>query len=198
MYVALISAVTLLVTAVGSSSTPLSDGDFQQLMEVAVAAASAPSEIQPHTTTICVARQLEPAFSATTAWIATWVAAGKGVTRPRTGDVGADNSMTAAMSPNAVAHQTTMPALPAKYLLVVSTAPPSECVIPRDPARGPDWQRDESIVVLTFTRPAQANGYAYIEEYERCAGLCGTTFLRAFRKQHGKWVQVAKTILSVS
>ena len=115
MYVALISAVTLLVTAIGSSSSPLSDSDFQQLMEVAVAAASAPSEIQPHTTTIWVARQLEPAFSATTAWIATWEAAGKGVTRPRTGDVGADNSMTAAMSPNAVAHQTTMPALPAKY-----------------------------------------------------------------------------------
>lgn len=198
MPTALSSAIALLFAVVGPSSTQPSDGDFQQLMNSAVAAASVPSEVQPHTTTICVARELQPAFKSTNAWIATWEAAGKGVTRPRTGHVGADNSMNAAMFPKAVAHQTTMPALPAKYLLVDAKAVPSECVIPRTAARGPNWERDESIVLLTFTRPAQANGYAYIEEHEECAGLCGTTFLRVFRKQNGKWNQVAKTILSVS
>jgi hypothetical protein len=198
MHAALSPAIALLVAAVGPSSAPLSDGDFQQLMDGAVAAASVPSEVQPHTTTICVARELQPAFRSTNAWIATWEAAGKGVTQPRTGHVGADNSMIAAMSPNTVAHQTTMPSLPAKYLLVDSKALPSECIIPRTLTRGPNWKRDESIVVLTFTQPAQANGYAYIEEHEECAGLCGTTFLRVFRKQNGKWAQVAKTILSVS
>ena len=199
MRAALIPAIALLVAAAGPSSTPLSDRDFQQLMEAAVAAASAPSEVQPHTTTICVARELQPAFGATKGWLATWEAAGERAPRPRTGHVGADNSMTAAMSPKAaVAHQTAMPALPPKYLLGASKALPPECIISHTLTRGPNWERDESIVVLTFTQPAQANGYVYIEEYEECAGLCGTTFLRVFRKQNGKWAQVAKTILSVS
>lgn len=201
MRAALIPAIALLVAAAGPSSTPLSDGDFQQLMEKAVAVASAPSEVGSHTTTICIARELQPPFTATNARIAALKSVSVGVSGswPRTGHVGADKSMTAAMSPKAVvAHQTTMPALPAKYLLVDSNALPSECIIPRTLTRGSNAQRDEAIVVLTFTRPAQANGYAYIEEYEACAGLCGTTFLRVFRNQNGKWTQVARTIISVS
>jgi len=54
------------------------------------------------------------------------------------------------------------------------------------------------MVVLTFTRPALAHGYAFMKEYEACAGLCGTTFLRVFQKRDGKWTQVAQTVLSVS
>lgn len=198
MRAALILAIALLVAAAGPSATPLSNRDFQQLMKAAVAAASAPSEVQPHTTTICVARELQPAFGATKGWLATWEAAGERAPRPRTGNIGADNSMTAAMSPKAAVAQTAMPALPRQYLLGTSKALPPECIISHALTRGPNWERDESIVVLTFTRPAQANGYAYIEEHEECPGLCGTTFLRVFRKQNGKWAQVAKTILSVS
>ena len=54
------------------------------------------------------------------------------------------------------------------------------------------------MVVLTFTRPALSNGYAFMEEYEACTGLCGTTLLRVFGKRSGKWTQVAQTVLSVS
>lgn len=199
MRAALIPVISLFVAAAGHSSTQLSDRDFQQLMEAAVAAASAPSEVQPNTTTICIARELQPAFRATKRWVKTWKGAGKEVIWPRTGDAGADNSMTAAMSPMAaVPHQTAMPVLPSNYLLVTSKTLSPECVIPHTLTRGPNWKRDEAIAVLTFTRPAQANGYAYIEEYEECAGLCGTTFLRVFRKQHRKWAQVAKAVLSSS
>jgi len=124
---------------------------------------------------------------------------GKGALPSQTGDAGADQSIDAAMSSTAAAaHQTSMPLLPGRYLLVHAKDLPPECVIPHTLARGPNWRRDESIVVLTFTQPALANGYAYIEEYEECAGLCGTTFLRVFRKRNGKWTQIARTILSVS
>ena len=74
---------------------------------------------------------------------------------------------------------------------------PPECVVPHSVGRGPNWRHDES-VVLAFTRPTLAKGYAFIQEYEECAGLCGTTYLRVFRKRAGKWTEVAQVILSVS
>ena len=122
-----------------------------------------------------------------------------GSLQPRTGDDGADKSLTTALSRKAVvAHQTKIAALANKYLLVQSEALPPECAWSPSLVRGPNWEHDESIVVLTFTRPALANGYAFIEEYEGCPGMCGTTFLRVFRKEHGRWTQVGRTILSVS
>jgi hypothetical protein len=191
--------MALFAGAARPASTPLSDRDFLQLMNAAVATASAPSQLQPLTSTICVARELGAPLQARKADVEIFATEGKGASPPPTGDAGADQSIDAAMSPTAVvAHQTSMPALPRKYLLVDAELLPPECVIPRTLGRGPNWKHDESIVVLTFTRPALANGYAYIEEYEACAGLCGTTFLRVFRKQNGKWTQVARTILSVS
>lgn len=162
-------------------------------------AASAPSQLQSLTSTICVARELGAPLQARKAAVEMFGKEGKGASPPQTGDAGADRSIDAAMSPTAfVSHQTRMPSLASKYILVDAKALPPECVIPRTLGRGPNWRHDESIVVLTFTRPAFANGYAFIEEYEACAGLCGTTFLRVFRKQNGKWTQVSRTILSVS
>jgi hypothetical protein len=104
-----------------------------------------------------------------------------------------------AMSANgAVARQSRILALPPRFVLIDSNARPSNCLIPHSLGRGPDWVRDESVVVLTFTRPVIVNGYAFVEEYEECAGLCGTTFLRVFQKKGGQWIQVSRTILSVS
>lgn len=198
MRTALLLPLVLLVGAVRPASAPLSDRDFQQLMNAVVTAASDPSQVQPLTTTICVQRELQPSLVATKSWTKTFEDAGKGELQPRTGDADVDESLTAAMSSKAaVAHQTSIPALPKRFLVVDKVLPP-ECVIPHSFARGPNWRRDESIVVLTFTEPALANGYAFIEEYEECSGLCGTTLLRVFRKQRGKWTQVARTILSVS
>jgi hypothetical protein len=89
-----------------------------------------------------------------------------GASPPPTGDAGADQSIDTAMgSGAAIAHQTSMPALPGRYLLVDAKSLPPECVIPHSMARGPNWRRDESIVVLTFTRPAIANGYGPVWNY---------------------------------
>ena len=192
-------AIAVLAGAAGPAPAPLSDRDFRQLMNAAVAAASDPSQLQPLTSTICVARELGAPLQARKAAVEMFANAGNGASPPQTGDAGADQSIDAAMSSTAaVAHQTSIPALPRRYLLVHAKALRPQCLIPHSIMRGPNWRRDESIVVLTFTRPALANGYAYIEEYEGCAGLCGTTFLRVFRKRNGKWTQIARTILSVS
>ena len=199
MRTALLLAMALLVGAARSASAGLSDGDFKQLMNAAVSVASAPTQLQSLTSTICVARELAAPLQARKTEVEMLATEGKGASPPPTGDAGADQSIDAAMSSTAaIAHQTRMPALPRKYLVVDAKALPSECVIPHTMGRGPNWKRGESIVVLTFTRPALANGYAYIEEYEECAGLCGTTFLRAFHKQNGKWTQLGRAILSVS
>lgn len=207
---ALLFLMALLAATPCGASGSLSDRDFEQLMGAAVAAASAPSEVQPRTTTVCVERALGPPFGSTKSWIRSfeetmrWRKAqgfedpDEGPPQPRTGNVEVDKSITAAISAKAaVAHQTSISALPPRFVLVGKARPP-ECVVTHSLTRGPNWERDESVVVLSFTRPAFANGYAFLEEHEECAGLCGTTFLRAFRKRSGIWIQVASTILSVS
>ena len=161
-----------------------------------MAASSAPSQLQPLTTTICVQRELQAPIADLQA-LSGWFQ-GAGRLRSPSGSAVVDDSIAAAtMSQPSFAPDTAMPPLPKKFVMVGKVLPP-ECVIPHSGARGPNWRHDESIVVLTFTRPTLAKGYAFIQEYEECAGLCGTTFLRAFRKHGGKWTQVAQVILSVS
>lgn len=186
---ALLVATALLVAAARPPTGPLSDREFQNLMEVAAAAAS-PSSVAPALTwTICVQRELDPPTSR-------WNQAFQSLP---TGGAEAAKSVSAGKSPKgATAQQTTLRTLPTKFTLIAFGARPPQCTVSRNLARGPNWQRDESVVVWTFTRPVLANGYAFIEEYEDCAGLCGTRYLRVFRKQSGKWKQVAVTILSVS
>jgi hypothetical protein len=196
MHTALFLPMALLAGAATPEAAPLTGKDFQQLMEAAVMASSAPSQVQPLTTTICVQRELQAPVADLQA-LSGWFQ-GAGRLRSPSGSPAIDHAIAAAtLSKVALASQRTMPALPQRFVLV-DTALPPECVIPRTLGRGPNWRHDESIVVLTFTRPALANGYAFMEEYEACAGLCGTTFLRVFRKRGGKWTQVAQTILSVS
>jgi len=195
-HAALLVPLALLAGAARPEAAQLTDKDFQQLMEAAVMAFSAPSQVQPLTTTICVQRELQAPVADLEA-LSGWFH-GAGRLRSPSGSPAIDQSIAAAtLSKVTWASQTTMPALPQKFVLVDKALPP-ECVIPRTLGRGPNWRHDESMVVLTFTRPALANGYAFMEEYEACTGLCGTTFLRVFRKRGGKWTQVAQTILSVS
>lgn len=165
-------------------------------METAVVTSSAPSQVQPLTATICIQRKLEAPVTdleALTGWFQ-----GAGRLRSPSGSQAIDRSIAVATrSKPFLANQTTIPALPRRFVLVDNELPP-QCVIPHTLGRGPNWRHDESIVVLTFTRPTLANGYAFMKEYEACAGLCGTTFLRVFRKRGGKWTQLAQIILAVS
>jgi hypothetical protein len=91
-----------------------------------------------------------------------------------------------------------MPPLPPRFILFAKTRP-SKCVVLHT-AAPPGWPKmdSDSVVVLSFSRPALAKSYAFIQEYEECPGLCGTTFLRVFQKHGGRWAQVGRVILSVS
>ncbi len=190
MRIALLLPIALLLGAVTPPNMPLSDREFQQLMKAAVDAASRPSELQPLTTTICVKRDLGPALN---------FEKHLGGSHLPVGVPEVDRSLDAAISATGTAtRQIRMPKLPRRYWLVDSDTLPPECVIQHTLGRGPNWQHNESIVVLTFARPAWANGYAFIEESEECAGLCGKVFLRVFRKRNGNWSQVVRTILAVS
>src|SRR5947199_402246 len=159
MRAALLVTMVLLAGAAKPESALLTDTDFQQLMEAAVIASSAPSQVQPLTTTVCVQRELQAPvvdLKALSAWFQ-----GADRLRPPSGSPAVDRSIAAAMlSEVGVARQTTMPALPQRFVVVNSALPP-ECVIPQTSGRGPDWRHDESMVVLTFTRPALAHGYAF-------------------------------------
>lgn len=196
MRAALLVPIVLLAGAARSQSAGLTDNEFRQLMKAAVKASSAPSQLQPLTRTVCVQRELQPPVADLEAFSG-WFEGARRLRSP-SGSPAIDQSIAAAARSKVVfASQRTMPALSQRFVLVDNVLPP-ECVIPRTLGRGPNWKQDESMVVLTFTRPTLANGYAFIEEYEGCTGLCGTTFLRVFRKRGGKWTQVAQTILSVS
>jgi hypothetical protein len=186
----------LLAGAAKSEPAPLTNNDFQRLMRAAVAASSAASQLQPLTKTICVKRELQAPVADLQA-LSGWFQ-GAGRLRSPGGSAAVDQSIAeATLSKLAFAPQTAMPPLSEQFVLVGKVLP-DECVVPHSGARGPNWRHDESIVVLTFTRPTLAKHYAFIQEYEECAGLCGTAFLRVFRKRAGDWTQVAQVILSVS
>jgi len=192
---ALLLPIFLLTGAAKPQLAPLTDEDFQHLMGAAAVASSASSQLQPLTETVCVQRELKAPVAdleALTGWFH-----GADRLRSPSGNAVADQSIAAAtLSEPGFAPQTVMPSLPKKFVMVGKVLPP-ECVVPHSVGRGPNWRHDES-VVLAFTRPTLAKGYAFIQEYEECAGLCGTTYLRVFRKRAGKWTQVAQVILSVS
>lgn len=189
----------LLASFVVSAATKppqLSGRDFQQLMEAAVVSAAAPSQVQPLTSTICVKQQLKAPLTNLSS-LRGWFGKASGPGRA-SGSQSSNASIAAAMSAQfSIAHQTSMPRLPAKFVLVDATPPP-QCVVSHSAGRGPNWKQDEAVVGLSFSRPVLAKGYAFIEEYEECPGLCGTTFLRVFKNSHGKWMQVAVAPLSVS
>ena len=189
--------VGLSVAAVAQPPARLSDEDFRQLMQSVIATSTKASEVQSTTKTICIQRELGDPLESSKA-----IGGGApGWSPPRNGVAVPDLPLKAAMSPNAVvAHQATMPPLPSKYVLISKGSPPRRCMIDKRwaPIAGQPSPGSDSAVVLSFTRPALASGYAFIEEYEECPGLCGTNFLRVFRKEHGKWTQFTRTILSIS
>lgn len=192
---ALASLLSAALLGGATHSSQISERDFQQLMETATVASAAPYQVQPLTTTVCVNRQLQPPVTDLRA-LSGWFVSVR--PSPSAGASASGATIAAAMSGKvSVVHQTKMPPLPSRFVLFDGTPPPG-CVVSHSGGRGPNWQKDESVVVLSFTRPVLARGYAFLEEYEECPGLCGTTFLRAFRKEGGKWTQVAASPLSVS
>src|SRR5947209_7070906 len=165
--VALLMALSF--SAASAGSPQLSDADFRQLMQSAVTVSGQASQVQPTTTTICVQRELEPALD---------FLKHQGPSHLPIGIAAADQALNEAMSPMAtVARQTSMPLLPARFILIPKANRPRNCVVDRIPLPGQPPSKD-SVVVLSFTRPAFAEGYAFIEENEDCPGLCGTIFLR--------------------
>lgn len=176
------------VAAAPPATSQLTDRDFQQLLQAAVTISGRASQVQPTTSRICVQRELEPPLE---------FSKQLGPSHLPVGIADADRALNAAMSaPAPVARHASMPPLPSRFILFSKEKRPAQCAV--QSIALPGQRVDESTVVLSFTEPALANGYAFIEEYENCPGLCGTTFLRTFRKQHGKWVQVARTVLAVS
>jgi hypothetical protein len=174
------------VAAIGGSAQadPLSQSDFQQLMQAA--ADESYSGWSPQVQTICVQRELEAPLKLIRD------SASKGNLFP--GSI-LDKSLTAALSHRArVEQRTTMPPFPSRFVMFSSKAPkPPECVVEHG------WATARyTSVTLTFTRPAFADGMAFINEVEDCPGLCGNGILRVFKKQNGKWTQVTKAILWVS
>lgn len=191
---AAVAGLALLGAAPGPELVP---NDIDQLLKIAIAVSTDPSQVQPPTKNICVQRELEPPLEYTKGWKKAFQNEGSNP-QPTSAD-SINRALAIAISPKAdIAPQTRMPKLPANFILFSKgTSPPVQCRIQHGlPVNGQPI--DESSVALTFTRPAFANGYAFIDEYEDCPGLCGTTFLRVFRKQNGKWTQVERAILSVS
>jgi hypothetical protein len=188
MRIALVAGAAVL--GVSTHSAPLSDRDLQQLMEAAVTASA--SSWAPSVQTVCVQRELEPPLSLIKqpvglAWINS-----SGAHAAKNTEL--DESVAAAMSPKAqVELRTTMPPLAGRYLMFSSETPrPTQCVIEHGPRSG------DTSIALTFTRPAFANGLAFINEVEDCPGLCGNGILWVFKKQDGKWKQIAEAVLWVS
>lgn len=172
----------------GSTHTPLSERDFQQLMQDAVAASA--SSWAPSIQTVCVQRELESPLRFVKEPIGlAWMApAGSAKT------IELDRSVAAAMSSTTdVELSKTMPPLSGRFVMFSAKEPkPAVCVIEHGPGA------KETAIALTFTRPAFANGLAFINEAEDCPGLCGNGILWAFKKQNGKWTQVGEAILWVS
>jgi hypothetical protein len=184
--------LALFAAANEAASPQLSNRDFEQLMEAAVTASAKP-EVQPLTTTICVQQEFEPPI-VIGEWIGNFLSA-------RTPSALADGSLaTAISSKSVIARQTSMPPLTSKFIIVsAKTKRPASCVIEHVPTQTSRPKNgNDSAVVLSFSQPVLANGYAFIEELEECPGLCATTYLRVFRWQKGKWVQAAETPMSVS
>jgi hypothetical protein len=191
------ATIAAAAAALGSSqpAAPLGQRDFQDLMQAAVAvgAANWGAPVQ----NICVQRELEAPlkFMKRGAGLG-WRSSSSG---RYTANAGLDASLAKAMSPQApVAPETTMPPLGSGFIIFSSKAArPKQCLVPHDlgMARGAPHQLS---VAITFTRPAFADGMAFINEVDDCPALCGDGVVRAFRKLDGKWTQVADAILWVS
>ena len=181
---------------IGSSqSPPLNPGDFQALMQAAVAAGAA-SWTAP-VQYICVQRELEaPLKFVKRASGLPWQTSPNGRFGPQPA---LDSLLAKAMSRQAViAPEKLMPSLAPRFITFSTSAPrPKECVIDHDPGIAPTGPRNYS-VAITMTRPAFMDGMAFISEVDDCPGLCGDGMVRVFRKQDGKWTQVADANLWVS
>lgn len=175
----------------------LTQRDFRQLMEVAIAASTtnAPRAAGP----ICVRRELDPPLRISRpagARVPPGALPGvSGTTGPRPEPTGAQRAIGAAfataLGPDAIVDsQRLIPAIPGNYDVFSKKARvPSGCIArPIPPPGGSGHER--LVTRLIFSRPVLANGYAFVDQLTECSGLCGSGWLRVFKKQNGKWTQV--------
>ena len=85
--------------------------------------------------------------------------------------------------------------LPPKFVLYSSMSPiPARCTIDHRVVSG----SNNHAITLSLTQPVLAEGFVFIDQTMDCAGLCGSGWLRVFRKQNGKWKQIAYRNLFMS
>jgi hypothetical protein len=175
--------------------------DFQQLMTAAIAAGA--STAQAGTRTICIQRELEPPLD-----ISKKRTAGTHQTRlpglpikpapPATEDPAVDRAYAVALVPTAeAASEGQIATIPAPYVPYSSKSPiPPRCAI--DPHWASSRSAAEHVTRVRLSRPVFANGFAFIDQITECSGLCGSGWLRVFKKQKGRWTEVASRNLFVS
>jgi hypothetical protein len=96
-----------------------------------------------------------------------------------------------------VAPETAIRAIPKTYVAYSSkSAIPPRCAIDHRPDSR--WGAAEQVTRLQLSRPVFANGFAFIKQVTECSGLCGSGWLRVFRKQNGRWTEVASRNLWIS
>ena len=196
-------AAAVMVAVLNGAAPPAAPAprDFQQLMTAAIEAGAATA--QHATDTICVQRELEPALGISKERTAGTHQAGlPGLpitpAPPAREDPAIDQAYAAALGPSgAVAPETAIGVIPKTYVPYSSkSAIPARCAIDRR------WTSSgsaaEYITRVQLSRPVFVNGFAFIDQVTECSGLCGSGWLRVFRKQNGRWTEVASRNLFVS
>jgi len=174
--------------------------DFQHLMDAAVSAGAATA--QAGTRTICVQRELELPLDVSKQRTADTHQAGLPglpILPPRSAqqDAGVEQAYAVALGPRAaVASETEIATIAAPYIPYSSKAIPARCAI--DPHWASTGSAAEHVTRVRLSRPVLANGFAFVGQVTECSGLCGSGWLRVFRKDHGKWKQVAVRNLFIS
>ena len=193
---ALIAAAMALCNS--AQAAPLSERDFQQLMQAAVAASA--KTAQPDTQTICVQRELEsPLKFSRAAMEATHVSGVPGmpvVHLSQAQDAAVEKAFGSALTAKAtVDARTTLSFLTPQFMLYSSASRvPNRCAIDHRWASG----STNHAISITLTRPVFVDGYAFVDEATDCPGLCGSGWLRIFEKQGSRWKQIAVRNLFVS
>lgn len=195
-----IGALAAAVAIVGADAqaAPLTQTDFRQLMEAAASAGA--SSPQPDTKTICVQRELEtPLKFSRGAMEATHTSgiAGLPMTKlPNPEESAVEKAFAFALSQKVAAEASgEIPSLPPKFVLYSSASPvPARCAIDHRVVSA----STNHAITLTLTQPVLAGGFVFIDQTMDCAGLCGSGWLRVFRKQNGRWQQIAYRNLFMS
>jgi hypothetical protein len=202
MKLAFIPVAATLVTGAAPAS-PAGTSDFQKLITTAILDGVSN---EPPSTTICVQRELSPPIQASLNYEQTMrEPARRAGVRVEESNWVADGDHTAILAAFAsaragtarIAAERQIADLPARFVLFPTANPPPKCKPQGFPPPGTQ-PSSKRVVVLSFSRPVSAGDYVFIEKSSDCGGLCGSGSLGVFKKQNGKWRQVATRFLWVS